>query len=48
MHDPCDPYIPSTSASFEGWVGDCRCFGYDRTPGVAPQGVLGVGRCRRL
>jgi hypothetical protein len=28
-----------------GW---CRCFGSDRTPGVAPQGVLGVGRCRRL
>jgi hypothetical protein len=28
--------------------GDCRCFGSDRTPGVAPQGVLGVGRCRRL
>jgi hypothetical protein len=26
----------------------CRCFGSDRTPGVAPQGVLGVGRCRRL
>jgi hypothetical protein len=28
--------------------GYCRCFGSDRTPGVAPQGVLGVGRCRRL
>jgi hypothetical protein len=27
---------------------DCRCFGSDRTPGVAPQGVLGVGRRRRL
>jgi hypothetical protein len=26
----------------------CRCFGSDRTPGVAPQGVLGVGRCHRL
>jgi hypothetical protein len=26
----------------------CRCFGSDRTPGVAPRGVLGVGRCRRL
>jgi hypothetical protein len=26
----------------------CRCFGSDRTPGVAPLGVLGVGRCRRL
>jgi hypothetical protein len=26
----------------------CRCFGSDRTPGVAPQGVLGVGRYRRL
>jgi hypothetical protein len=26
----------------------CRCFGSDRTPGVAPQGVLGVGQCRRL
>jgi hypothetical protein len=28
--------------------GSCRCFGSDRSPGVAPQGVLGVGRCRRL
>jgi hypothetical protein len=28
--------------------GGCRCFGSDRTPGVAPLGVLGVGRCRRL
>jgi hypothetical protein len=27
---------------------DCRCFGSDRTPWVAPQGVLGVGRCRQL
>jgi hypothetical protein len=26
----------------------CRCFGSDHTPGVAPQGVLGVGRCHRL
>jgi hypothetical protein len=26
----------------------CRCFGSDRRPGVAPQGVLGVGRCRQL
>jgi hypothetical protein len=26
----------------------CRCFGSNRTPGVAPQGVLGVGRCRQL
>jgi hypothetical protein len=26
----------------------CRCFGSDRTPGVAPLGVLGVGRCHRL
>jgi hypothetical protein len=30
------------------WCASCRCFGSDRTPGVAPQGVLGVGRCRRL
>jgi hypothetical protein len=30
------------------WRASCRCFGSDRTPGVAPQGVLGVGRCRRL
>jgi hypothetical protein len=30
------------------WKDRCRCFGSDRTPGVAPQGVLGVGRCRRL
>jgi hypothetical protein len=22
--------------------GGCRCFGSDRTPGVAPRGVLGV------
>jgi hypothetical protein len=29
-------------------LGSCRCFRFDRTPGVAPQGVLGVGRCRRL
>jgi hypothetical protein len=28
--------------------GDCRCFGSDRTPGLAPRDVLGVGRCRRL
>ena len=30
------------------WRASCRCFGSDRTPGVAPQGVLGVGRCRQL
>jgi hypothetical protein len=30
------------------WHASCRCFGSDSTPGVAPQGVLGVGRCRRL
>jgi hypothetical protein len=29
-------------------ISPCRCFGSDHTPGVAPQGVLGVGRCRRL
>jgi hypothetical protein len=30
------------------WRASCRCFGSDRTPGIAPQEVLGVGRCRRL
>jgi hypothetical protein len=30
------------------WRTSYQCFGSDRTPGVAPQGVLGVGRCRRL
>jgi hypothetical protein len=30
------------------WRASCQCFGSDRTPGVAPLGVLGVGRCHRL
>jgi hypothetical protein len=35
------------SEAFRAFHG-CRCFGSDRTPGVSPQGVLGVGQCRRL
>jgi hypothetical protein len=39
----CSPASPLSRS------GDrCRCFGSDRTPGVVPQGVLGVGRCHRL
>jgi hypothetical protein len=52
-HDPASPEpdlgqrqpIPEDSRLARG---SCRCFGSDRTPGVAPQGVLGVGRYRRL
>jgi hypothetical protein len=38
--------LGSDSNSYDILEGRCRCFGSDRTPGVAPQGVLGVGRCR--
>jgi hypothetical protein len=30
------------------WRASCRCFGSDRTPGVALEVLFGVGRCYRL
>jgi hypothetical protein len=45
-----DLAVTADRCDFSRWCAGawCRCFGSDRTPGVVPQGVLWVGRCRQL